>query len=101
MPGLVTRAGVLGLLGRLPCREVSEAKGTAPGTVTREAAPPEIRGGRREGCRQRGPGGGDAAREVGGASAEGGLTETEKGSAKPAARSAFGCKGSGPGELDE
>lgn len=46
------------------CREVSETKATAPGTVTREAAPPEIWGGRREGCRQREAGGGDAEREV-------------------------------------
>lgn len=48
----------------MQCQEVAEAKATAPGTVTREAAPPEIRGGRREGCRPRGAGGGDAAREV-------------------------------------
>lgn len=46
------------------CREVSEMKATAPGTVTREAAPPEILGGSREGYRLRGAGGGDAGREV-------------------------------------
>lgn len=45
--------------------EGSKVKDTAPGTVSREAGPPELWGGLREGCRLRETGGGDTGCEGG------------------------------------